>query len=113
LPARHDRGRAFAIRFWDRCSLSRQPTDYATNDSSVNSPIVALLTFGTGWHNNHHRYAASARAGFAWYEIDVTYYSLRLLAMLGLVSDLRPVPRKILEEGGILRAAELERDYSL
>jgi stearoyl-CoA desaturase (delta-9 desaturase) len=75
---------------------------YDTDDHSVNRPILALLTFGTGWHNNHHRYAAASRAGFAWYEIDISYYVLRVLAMLRLVSDLRPVPARILIEGGIL-----------
>lgn len=74
---------------------------YDTDDESVNRPILALLTFGTGWHNNHHRYAAAARAGFAWYEIDISYYVLRVLALVGLVHDLRPVPVRILVHGGI------------
>jgi stearoyl-CoA desaturase (Delta-9 desaturase) len=74
---------------------------YDTADDSMNRPILALLTLGTGWHNNHHRYAAAARAGFAWYEIDISYHVLRLLALVGLVSDLRPVPARILTEGGI------------
>lgn len=79
---------------------------YDTGDASLNRPLLALLSMGAGWHNNHHRYAAAGRAGFAWYEVDVSYYVLRLLALLGLVSDLRPVPRKILEEGGIRGAGE-------
>lgn len=74
---------------------------YDTDDESVNRPILALLTFGTGWHNNHHRYAAAARAGFAWYEIDISYCVLRVLALVGLVRDLRPVPARILALGGI------------
>jgi stearoyl-CoA desaturase (delta-9 desaturase) len=74
---------------------------YDTADESVNRPLLALLTFGTGWHNNHHRYASAARAGFAWYEIDISYYVLRMLALVGLVRDLRPVPAKILSQGGI------------
>ena len=74
---------------------------YDTDDESVNRPILALLTFGTGWHNNHHRYAAAARAGFAWYEVDISYYVLRVLALVGLVRDLRPVPARILTLGGI------------
>lgn len=75
---------------------------YETSDHSVNRPILALFTFGMGWHNNHHRYAAAARGGFAWYELDLGYYSLRLLALLRLVRDLRPVPLRILAEGRIL-----------
>ena len=47
---------------------------------------------GEGWHNNHHHYPASARQGFYWWEIDLSFYALRALALLGLVWDLRPVP---------------------
>jgi len=74
---------------------------YDTDDASLNRPILALLTLGTGWHNNHHRFASAGRAGFAWYEIDISYYILRMLALVGLISDLRPVPERILVEGGI------------
>jgi stearoyl-CoA desaturase (delta-9 desaturase) len=51
-----------------------------------------LLTFGEGWHNNHHHFPGSARQGFYWWEIDLTWYGLKLLAALGLIWDLRPVP---------------------
>ncbi len=68
---------------------------YATRDSSRNNPWLALLTFGEGWHNNHHHFPGSARQGFYWWEIDPTYYGLRLLAWAGLVRDLRPVPAAI------------------
>jgi stearoyl-CoA desaturase (delta-9 desaturase) len=69
---------------------------YQTRDNSRNNLFLALLTFGEGWHNNHHHYPGSARQGFFWWEIDLTYYFLRLLAALGLVSDLRDVPVRIL-----------------
>lgn len=65
---------------------------YATRDDSRNNLWLALLTFGEGWHNNHHHYPASARQGFFWWEVDLAYYGLRLLAAMGLVWDLRPVP---------------------
>ena len=65
---------------------------YATRDASRNNFWLALLTFGEGWHNNHHRYPVSARQGFFWWEIDVTYCGLRLLAAAGLIHDLNPVP---------------------
>ncbi|HUL63700.1 MAG TPA: fatty acid desaturase, partial [Burkholderiaceae bacterium] len=65
---------------------------YATRDDSRNNFLLALLTFGEGWHNNHHHFPGSARQGFYWWEIDLTYYGLRLLAAAGLVWDLRPVP---------------------
>ena len=65
---------------------------YATSDDSRNNPVLAIITMGEGWHNNHHHYQASARQGFFWWEIDVTYYVLRVLAAVGLIWDLRGVP---------------------
>lgn len=68
---------------------------YATGDDSRNNFWLALLTFGEGWHNNHHYYPGSARQGFFWWEVDITYYVLRLMAAFGLVRDLRPVPTRL------------------
>lgn len=65
---------------------------FATHDDSRNSLLLALLTFGEGWHNNHHFFPGTARQGFRWWEIDLTWYGLKLLALLGLVHDLKPVP---------------------
>jgi stearoyl-CoA desaturase (delta-9 desaturase) len=78
---------------------------YPTQDASVNHPWLAIPTMGGAWHNNHHRYAAAARAGFARWEIDPSYLVLRLLAAVGLVWDLRPVPAEVLAEGGLARGA--------
>ena len=72
---------------------------YATKDDSRNNFLLALLTFGEGWHNNHHFYPGSARQGFRWYEVDLSYYLLRLMAALRLVRDLRPVPPRVLKGG--------------
>ena len=72
---------------------------YEGDEHSRNNWLVALLTFGEGWHNNHHRYPASARQGFRWWELDVTYHILRLMALAGIVRDLKPVPKRVLEEG--------------
>lgn len=69
---------------------------YATRDDSRNNPWLALLTFGEGWHNNHHYFPGSARQGFRWWEIDLTWYGLKLMALLGLVHDLKPVPAWVL-----------------
>jgi stearoyl-CoA desaturase (delta-9 desaturase) len=69
---------------------------YDTPDTSRNNALLALLTFGEGWHNNHHHYAVSARQGFRWWELDLTWLGLRLLERLGIVRDLRPVPERIL-----------------
>ncbi|HEY8050084.1 MAG TPA: acyl-CoA desaturase [Ramlibacter sp.] len=65
---------------------------YATRDHSRNNAWLALVTFGEGWHNNHHHYPASARQGFYWWEIDLSFYALKLLALLGIVRDLKAVP---------------------
>jgi stearoyl-CoA desaturase (Delta-9 desaturase) len=65
---------------------------YATGDASTNHALVSLLTFGEGWHNNHHHYPGAARAGFRWWELDPVYYVIRALAWLGLVWDVREVP---------------------
>lgn len=70
---------------------------FPTRDDSRNNLLLALLTLGEGWHNNHHYYAGSCRQGFYWWEADVTYLVLRLLSCCGLVADLRPVPARVYE----------------
>ena len=75
---------------------------YATRDGSRNNLWLALLTFGEGWHNNHHHFPGAARQGFYWWEIDLTYCGLRLLEALGIIRDLRVVPPRLL---GARRAA--------
>lgn len=72
---------------------------FVTNDESRNNAFLALLTLGEGWHNNHHRWAVSTRQGFYWWEIDITYYILKVMSWLGIVWDLNPVPKHVLEEG--------------
>ena len=67
--------------------IGRRP--YATADGSRNNWVLALVTMGEGWHNNHHHCQSSTALGFLWWEIDPTYYVLRILAALGLVWDLR------------------------
>ena len=65
---------------------------YPTGDDSRNNALLALVTFGEGWHNNHHWWPSSARQGFRWWQLDVTWLLLRLLAQLGIVWDVRPGP---------------------
>jgi sn-1 stearoyl-lipid 9-desaturase len=65
---------------------------FATDDDSRNSFWVALLTFGEGWHNNHHAHAQSARHGLRWYEIDMNWYGIQGLRLLGLAKDIK-LPR--------------------
>ncbi len=62
---------------------------YQTSDTSKNSLLLALVTLGEGWHNNHHYYASTANQGFFWWEIDISYYVLRVLSWVGLAKDLR------------------------
>ena len=68
---------------------------YATGDESRNNPVLALLTLGEGWHNNHHFYMSSARQGFFWWEIDASYYTLKILSWLRVVWDLREPPASV------------------
>jgi stearoyl-CoA desaturase (Delta-9 desaturase) len=71
---------------------------FATKDTSRNSLLLSLITMGEGWHNNHHRYPASERQGFYWWEIDVTHYILKVMSWARLVWDLREPPRHIYAE---------------
>jgi len=70
---------------------------YDTPDDSRNNPLLALLTMGEGWHNNHHHYMNCVRQGFFWWEVDFTYYVLKGFEALGLVWDLREPPEHVLE----------------
>lgn len=62
---------------------------YQTADTSRNNWLLCLISLGASWHNNHHRYMNSATTGFRWWELDITYLTLRILALVGLVWDLR------------------------
>jgi stearoyl-CoA desaturase (delta-9 desaturase) len=68
---------------------------YATTDNSRNSAVLAAVTLGEGWHNNHHYYPRATRQGFLWWEIDVTYLVLRAMAALGVVWDLHEPPPSV------------------
>ena len=83
---------------------------FQTRDDSRNNWLLALLTFGEGWHNNHHYYPGSARQGFRWWEIDISYYLLRLLQALGIIWDLRPVPNRVMEQCRSPNSKEIKQD---
>lgn len=74
---------------------------YATEDTSRNSALIALITMGEGWHNNHHYYQASARQGFYWWEVDMSYYLLKVGSWLGIVRNLRTPPVRVLDSNRI------------
>ena len=70
-----------------------------TPSIALHLACLALLTFGEGWHNNHHRHAVGARLGFYWWQLDLGWLGLELLAKLGLVCNLKTPPEPVLEEG--------------
>jgi stearoyl-CoA desaturase (Delta-9 desaturase) len=74
---------------------------YKTGDESRNSLVLALVTLGEGWHNNHHYYQSATRQGFYWWEIDITYYIIRTLGVFGIVWDIRGVPEKVKESNKV------------
>jgi fatty-acid desaturase len=69
---------------------------FETSDDSRNSFILAVLTFGEGWHNNHHAHQTSARHGMLWYEFDISWLTLKLLKSVGLVWGVRLVKPEVL-----------------
>jgi stearoyl-CoA desaturase (delta-9 desaturase) len=76
---------------------------FNTSDQSRNNSLLAILTLGEGWHNNHHHYPSAARQGFYWWEIDLTYYGLKIMSALGLIWDLRKVPAEVLSHKRIIK----------
>jgi stearoyl-CoA desaturase (delta-9 desaturase) len=80
---------------------------YVTTDNSKNHLLLALITMGEGWHNNHHYYQRAANQGFFWWEIDLTFYVLRLLELVGIVWDVHRPPAHVLAAN---RIADLRAD---
>jgi stearoyl-CoA desaturase (delta-9 desaturase) len=72
---------------------------HSTRDNSTNLWWVALITYGEGWHNNHHAYQTSARHGLRWWEIDSTYIAIRAMEFCGIAYSVK-LPK--------LRSAETE-----
>jgi stearoyl-CoA desaturase (Delta-9 desaturase) len=91
----------FAINTVNHMFGSRR---FDTIDESRNNPLTALFAAGEGWHNNHHRYQRAARNGFYWWELDLTWYAIRTMAVLGLAWDLQPVPARIYAEARATKA---------
>jgi stearoyl-CoA desaturase (delta-9 desaturase) len=71
--------------------------------------MLALFTMGEGWHNNHHACQSSARQGFRWWEVDVTFYILQILSWLGIVWDLKKPPKKVLRNEQDLSSRVIRR----
>ena len=84
---------------------------YESGDESRNSVILALLTLGEGWHNNHHYYESSTRQGFFWWEIDITFYLLKILSWFGIVWELQGVPKHIKYSKNKKEAYKLKKEH--
>lgn len=74
---------------------------YATADTSRNSLILALITLGEGWHNNHHYYQRATNQGFFWWEIDISFYILKLLSWVRLVHGIHTPPQRVLDSNRV------------
>ncbi len=85
---------------------------YKTGDESKNSVWLALLTLGEGWHNNHHYYEVASRQGFFWWEIDITWYILKIFSWFGLIWDLKGVPDHIKYSKDKAHANELRQKFA-
>ena len=92
----------FAINTVNHLFGSRR---FNTRDESRNNVLTAVFAVGEGWHNNHHRYQRAARNGFYWWEVDPTWYVIRLMAACGLAWSVQPVPERIYQEARATRAA--------
>ncbi len=82
---------------------------YVTGDDSRNNWLLALFTMGEGWHNNHHACQSSVRQGFRWWEIDCTFYLLKLLSFVGVVWDLKSPSPAVLRNQHRLGSRTIER----
>ena len=87
--------------------FGKQP--YDTGDSSRNNLFLAIITLGEGWHNNHHHFPSATPQGFHWWQIDVTYYILKLLSVFRLVWELRLPPAHVVEGVPKLSIAAIEK----
>lgn len=82
---------------------------YVTGDDSRNNWLLAIFTMGEGWHNNHHAYQSSVRQGFRWWEIDMTFYILKVLSWVGLVWDLKSPPLSVRRNERRLGSAVIDK----
>ena len=83
---------------------------YESGDKSKNSFILALVTLGEGWHNNHHYYMDTVRQGFYWWELDITFYVLKIFSWFGLIWNLKPVPKYIKDSRNKEEAKQLKEE---
>jgi fatty-acid desaturase len=82
---------------------------FQTTDDSTNSWWVALLSFGEGWHNNHHAHPRAARHGLTWYEIDFNWYGIRALELVGLAKGIRQISKEQIAAAGRASVREMQK----
>jgi stearoyl-CoA desaturase (Delta-9 desaturase) len=83
---------------------------YPTSDDSRNNWVLALITMGEGWHNNHHHFMNSTRQGFYWWEIDMSYYVIKAMSWVGLVWDIKEPPARVYSPDDRLAPASEPRE---
>jgi len=87
---------------------------FKTKDDSTNLWWVALVTFGEGWHNNHHAHPVSARHGLAWYELDLNWIGISTLRMLGLAWNIKVAKiNQALEKDGVIIDGKVVTDEAI
>lgn len=84
---------------------------FDTGDESRNNFLLALITLGEGWHNNHHYYQRSTSQGFRWWQIDITYYLLCFLEKIKVVHDLNRVPLELRKSNGAIKSLD-EKNFN-
>lgn len=82
---------------------------FETGDQSRNNFLLALITLGEGWHNNHHFYPRSTSQGFRWWQIDITYYLLCFLEKVRIIYDVNRVPLELKTNRVVTRSLEGKR----
>ena len=82
---------------------------FATKDDSTNSWWVALLSFGEGWHNNHHAHPRAAKHGLTWYEIDINWYGISALKLLGLAKGIKLISKEQIAAAANPEFSELQK----
>jgi fatty-acid desaturase len=82
---------------------------FKTNDDSRNNWWVALLSFGEGWHNNHHAHPRAARHGLTWYEVDFNWYGIRTLELLGLANGIKLISKEQIATAANPALAEMRK----
>ncbi len=90
------------VNSWTHSWGSRR---FETRDTSTNSGLIAALTFGEGWHNNHHAYPRSARHGLTWKEFDINWIQIKVMEKLGIATDIYAYDLNAKEERTLQKAA--------